>query len=161
MKFIFRGGFNAVTDINAKFDTKYMGSVRVYTGANKFDKWIFEQLNGVYSSLPESEQKKVVELNVLNELKKEENIHNIMLVSTMTDKIGSSARFIKTALENAGYSVSECVDIVKDTDKLGNTDKYDLAIVIEDTDKSSAKLVREENKLIKNFIGKKSYTVLV
>lgn len=52
-------------------------------------------------------------------------------------------------------------DIVKDTDKLGNTDKYDLAIVIEDTDKSSAKLVREENKLIKNFIGKKSYTVLV
>ena len=161
MKFIFRGGFNAVTDINAKFGTKYMGSVRVYTGANKFDKWIFEQLNGVYSSLPESEQKKVVELNVLNELKKEENIHNIMLVSTMTDKIGGSARFIKTALENAGYSVSECVDIVKDTDKLGNTDKYDLAIVIEDTDKSSAKLVREENKLIKNFIGKKSYTVLV
>ena len=97
----------------------------------------------------------------MNELKKEENIHNIMLVSTMTDKIGGSARFIKTALENAGYSVSECVDIVKDTDKLGNTDKYDLAIVIEDTDNSSAKLVLEENKLIKNFIGKKSYTVLV
>lgn len=158
----FAGGkLYAVADMERKFRTKVLGTVAVCDKKNPIDKWLFNKMNGLYSQFDKAEQEKIVLLNIKNELKKNEEIKKVMLVSSLGESISEAAQFIKTGLEEAGYTVSNCVNVIGRPDVMESAAEYDAAIVVENTTKSSTKLVAEENDVIKEYMNNSLYMVMV
>lgn len=83
-----------------------------------------------------------------------------MLVSSIGETLKDETAFIKTGLEEAGYTVSDCVNIIGRPDVLENAKNYDTAIVFEKKYKSSNNLLVQENSVIKEYITDCSYIVL-
>ena len=151
--FFVSGKLYAVADIERKFRTKLLGTVAVCDKKNPIDKWLFHKMNGIYSEFSKEEQEKIVLLNIKNEFKKNENIKNIMLVSSLGEAMNEAAAFIKTGLEEAGYTVSDCVNVIGRPDVLEDAKNYDVAIVVESMDKSKNKLVELEIKAVNEHIN--------
>lgn len=158
----FAGGkLYAVADIERKFRTKVLGSIAVCDKKNPIDKWLFYKLNGLYSQFSKDEQEKIVLLNIKNELKKNEGIKKVMLVSSLGEIINEAAQFIKTGLEEAGYIVSNVSNVIGRPDVMESATEYDVAIIMENTNKSNAKLVAEENNVIREYMNNSLYMVIV
>ncbi len=150
----FAGGkLYAVSDIERKFRTKVLGSVTVCEKKNPIDRWIFHKMNGLYSEFSKEEQEKIVLLNIKNELKKNENIKKVMLVSSFGEAINDSAAFIKTGLEEAGYMVSGCVNVIGRPDVFNNSRNFDSALIVENTNCSKSILVDQEIKTLKDYLN--------
>ena len=151
--FFVGGKLYAVADIERKFRTKVLGTVAVCDKKNPIDKWMFHKMNGIYSEFSKEEQEKIVLLNIKNELKKNENVKNIMLVSSLGEAMNEAAAFIKTGLEEAGYTVSDCVNVIGRPDVLESAKDYDAAIVVESMNKSKNKLVELEMKAVEDHMS--------
>lgn len=157
----FAGGkLYAVADMERKFRTKVLGTVAVCDKKNPIDIWLFNKMNGLYSHFDKTEQEKIVLLNIKNELNKNDEIKKVMLVSSLGEEIKEAAQFIKTGLEEEGYTVSDCVNVIGRPDVMESAAEYDAAIVVENTTKSSTKLVAEENDVIKEYMNNGLYMVL-
>lgn len=158
----FAGGkLYSVSDIERKFRTKVLGSVAVCDKKNPIDKWLFHKMNGLYSQFSKEEQEKIVLLNIKNELKKNEKIKKVMLVSSLGDAFSEAAQFIKTGLEESGYIVSDFVNVIGRPDVMENATEYDVAIVVENSDESNSKIVAIENDVIREYINTGLYIVMV
>jgi len=155
------GKLYTVSDIEKKFRVKLFGSVSVCDSKNPLDKWLFQKINGLYSEFSEEEQQKIILLNIKNELKKNENMKRVMLVSSLGESVKESAQFIITELEEADYTVSEFMNIIGRTDNLEKTEDYDTVIIVEDKNESKTNLTAIECSTIKEYISSVSGLVLV
>lgn len=141
-----------VPDRERRFGVKQLGTVYNFEKLKSVDLRIAHKLGGVYSKLPLEEQKKVVLLNIKNELKKIGTIKKVFLVSSLGDALDETLS-LKKGLEEAGYLVDGCENIIGRADVLKRVSLCDTAIVIENNKNSRANLIEIEINILKEYVG--------
>ena len=77
------------------------------------------------------------------------------LVDKLVKKEYETSLVVEVAdyLEEAGYIVSDCMNVIGRPDLIENAAEYDVAIIVENTTKSSTKHIAEENVVIKEYMN--------
>ena len=149
--YLFGDKLYAVDKMEERLQMKSLGTIYDTKKLNPIDRAIAQKRGDVYCALPVEEQRKVVLLNIKNELKKTAAIEKVYLVSSFGEKLAEAA-LLKTELAAAGYVVVGCSNVIGRADLLEQMNKTDAVVVLENKDFSKTSLMEAEVALLKEYV---------
>ena len=158
--YLFGDKLYAVDKPENKFGLKPLGSIQDTQKMNVIDRFIARKRGSVYVSLPIEEQRKVVSLNIKNELKKLSSLGTVYIVSSLGEKF-AEAEHVKAELEKAGYKVCGCHNVIGRSDVLEQMNPNDAVVIFENKDTSKVSLLEAELTLVKEYVDNVLGIVLV
>lgn len=146
------GKLYTVINVEDKYGVKCIGSIHNFEKLNLIDRWIACKRGGVYSSLPLEEQRKLVFLNLRNELSKTENIKTVFLASSLGE-ILEEAAILRSMLQDAGYAVEGCENVIGKVDAIERASKCDATVIFESKKTSKTALVEAEISVLNEHVN--------